>query len=126
MKSIKPIIPLVLTAVIFLSLSVVASGQGKVVKTTAKTTDSNSALFPLDDLRPGMKGVARTVFAGSAPQEFAVEILGLLPGFTGPRQSTIIAKLSGPGVDRTGVFAGISASPSFTHRLLLVALPLTF
>src|SRR5216683_6451032 len=49
MKSIKQIIPLVLTAVTFLSLSVVASGQGKVVKTTAKTTDSNSALFPLDD-----------------------------------------------------------------------------
>src|SRR5260370_28402808 len=111
MKSIKQIIPQVLTAVTFLSLSVVASAQGKVVKTKAKTTDSNSALFPLDDLRPGMKGAARTVFAGSAPQEFAVEILGLLPGFTGPRQSTILAQLSRPGVDSTRCFYGMSASP---------------
>jgi hypothetical protein len=52
-------------------------------------------LFPLEDLRPGMKGTARTVFSGSETQEFGVEILGILPGFPGPRQSSIIAKLSG-------------------------------
>src|SRR5260370_35424307 len=73
-----------------------------------------------------MKGVARTVFAGSAPQEFAVEILGLLPGFTGPRQSTIIAKLSGPGVDRTGVFAGMSGSPVFIDDRLVGAIAYSF
>src|SRR5713226_9884861 len=60
---------------------------------------SDARLFQLDEVRPGMKGIARTVFAGSETQEFGVEILGVLPGFTGPRQSTIIAKLSGPNVD---------------------------
>ena len=34
------------------------------------------ALFPLEDLRPGMKGTARTVFSGSEAEEFGVEILG--------------------------------------------------
>jgi len=47
-----------------------------------------------------MKGTARTVFAGTEPQEFGVEILGVLPGFPGPRQSAIIAKLTGANVRR--------------------------
>ncbi|MFS8084436.1 MAG: SpoIVB peptidase S55 domain-containing protein, partial [Acidobacteriota bacterium] len=96
------------------------------MKTAAKASDSGAALFPLDELRPGMKGVARTVFVGSEPQEFAVEILGLLPGFTGPRQSTIIAKLSGPGVDKTGVFAGMSGSPVFINDRLVGAIAYSF
>src|SRR5512132_2360580 len=65
---------------------------------------SSGGILPVDDLRPGMKGIARSVFSGSAPEEFGIEIIGVLPGFTGPRQSTIIAKLSGQNVDRTGVF----------------------
>src|SRR5215470_16898977 len=66
------------------------------------------ALFPLEDLRPGMKGTARTVFSGEGTEEFGVEILGILPGFPGPRQSAIIARLSGANVEKTGVFAGMS------------------
>jgi len=73
-----------------------------------------------------MKGLARTVFAGSESQEFSVEILGVLPGFTGPRQSTIIAKLSGPGVDKTGVFAGMSGSPVFIGDRLVGAIAYSF
>src|SRR6266404_9640455 len=126
MKSIKQIIPSVLTAIILLTGSSIVSGQRKVVKTTAKAMDLSTALFPLEDLRPGMKGVARTVFAGSEPREFAVEILGLLPGFTGPRQSTIIAKLSGEAVDRTGVFAGMSGSPVFVNDRLVGAIAYSF
>src|SRR4051812_39006086 len=64
-------------------------------------------LYAVEDLRPGMKGVARTVFSGSEPEPFELEILGVLDGFTGPRQSTIIARLSGTNVARTGVFAGM-------------------
>src|ERR1043165_8741647 len=58
-------------------------------------------LFPLEDLRPGMKGTARTVFAGSETQEFGVEVLGVLPGFPGPRQSAIIARRSGSTGEKT-------------------------
>ena len=71
------------------------------------------AIFPLEDLRPGMKGTARTVFNGSDTQEFGVEVLGVLPGFPGPRQSAIIARLSGSNVEKTGVFAGMSGSPVY-------------
>jgi hypothetical protein len=120
---------LTLLILIFTALStfsIAALGQGKVVKTSARSTAPVAALFPLEDLRPGMKGVARTVFSGSETQEFGVEILGVLPGFTGPRQSTIIAKLSGPNVDRTSVFAGMSGSPVFIDDRLVGAIAYSF
>jgi len=104
----------------------VGSGQKIAVKTAAKTIPAGTALFSLEEVKPGLKGVARTVFAGSEPQEFTLEILGVLPGFTGPRQSTILAKLSGPGVDRTGVFAGMSGSPVFIDDRLVGAIAYSF
>src|SRR3979411_3254836 len=73
-----------------------------------------------------MKGIARTVFAGTEPQEFSLEILGVLPGFTGPRQTTIIARLSGTNVDKTGVFAGMSGSPVFIDDRLVGAIAYSF
>ncbi|HYK20113.1 MAG TPA: hypothetical protein VEV42_05230 [Pyrinomonadaceae bacterium] len=83
-------------------------------------------LFPLEDLRPGMKGTARTVFSGSQPEEFGVEILGVLPGFPGPRQSAIIARLSGPNVQKTGVFAGMSGSPVYIDGKIVGAIAFSF
>src|SRR5689334_12923027 len=84
------------------------------------------ALFPLEDLRPGMKGTARTVFSGSETEEFGVEILGVLPGFPGPRQSAIIARLSGSNVEKTGVFAGMSGSPVYVDGKLVGAIAFSF
>ena len=86
----------------------------------------DARLFALEDLRPGMKGVSRTVFAGTEPQEFAVEILGVLPGFPAPRQSAIIAKLSGSNVEKTGVFAGMSGSPVYIDGKLVGAIAFSF
>ncbi len=84
------------------------------------------ALFPLEDLRPGMKGTARTVFSGSETEEFGVEILGVLPGFPGPRQSAIIARLSGSNVEKTGVFAGMSGSPVYVDGKIIGAIAFSF
>ncbi len=101
-------------------------GQGTIAKAALRTNAPAMALFPMEDLRPGMKGIARTVFSGSAPQEFTLEILGVLPGFTGPRQTTIIARLSGTNVDKTGVFAGMSGSPVFIDDRLVGAIAYSF
>lgn len=97
-------------------------------KTSVISTRSarGAAILPVDDVRPGMKGIAHSVFSGSAPEEFGIEIIGVLPGFTGPRQSTIIAKLSGKNVDRTGVFAGMSGSPVFIDGRLVGAIAYSF
>src|SRR2546421_12436786 len=87
---------------------------------------SGSRLFPVEELRPGMKGVARTVFSGTQPEDFGVEILGVLPGFPGPHESAIIARLSGNKVDKTGVFAGMSGSPVFIDGRLVGAIAFSF
>jgi hypothetical protein len=83
-------------------------------------------LFPLEDLRPGMKGLAYTVFSGKEPEEFGVEILGVLPGFPAPRQSAIIGKLTGANVEKTAVFAGMSGSPVYIDGRLVGAIAFSF
>src|SRR5258708_32400752 len=121
MKSAKTSTIVFLTLITILAGSISVLGQGSMARTAVKRNAPAKALYPLEDLRPGMKGIARTVFSGSEPQEFSLEILGVLPGFTGPRQTTIIAKLSGTSVDKTGVFAGMSGSPAFIDDLLVGA-----
>ena len=118
MKRFAPIF----SALILLLLAGLAVAQ----KPVAAAKPTAPELFPLEDLRPGMKGVARTVFSGTDTQEFGVEILGVLPGFPGPRQSAIIAKLSGPLVDRTGVFAGMSGSPVYIDGKVVGAIAFSF
>src|SRR5437588_7926426 len=125
MKSHKQkLITLLVASFAALVLTTGASAQQKA--TAVSTTSSGGSILPVADLRQGMKGIARTVFAGSAPEEFGIEIIGVLPGFTGPRQSTIIAKLSGPNVDKTGVFAGMSGSPVFIDGRLVGAIAYSF
>lgn len=82
--------------------------------------------FPLEDVRTGQKGVARTVFAGAEPEEFSLEVLGVLPGFPAPRKSVIIARLSGAQVERTSVFAGMSGSPVYIDGKLVGAIAYAF
>ena len=113
---------LISSAILILALASFAVAQKAVTAPKA----GGPELFPLEDLRPGMKGVARTVFNGSDTQEFGVEILGVLPGFPGPRQSAIIAKLSGSNVDRTGVFAGMSGSPVYIDGKVVGAIAFSF
>ena len=81
--------------------------------------------FPIKDVRPGMQGIGRTVFNGSKIEEFQVEILGVLEN-SGPRQSIILAKLSGGPLDKTGVMQGMSGSPVYINGKLLGAVALGF
>ena len=111
----------VVTAILIATLSSLAFAQN-----TAITAPKGPELFPLEDLRPGMKGTARTVFSGSETEDFNVEILGVLPGFPGPRQSAIIAKLSGANVEKTGVFAGMSGSPVYIDGKIVGAIAFSF
>src|SRR5947209_1480264 len=108
--------------VLFLALPPAGFARQKSMEAGARKAD----FYPLEDVKPGQKGVARTVFAGAEPQEFGVEVLGVLPGFPAPRQSVIIARLSGAQVDRTSVFAGMSGSPVYIDGRLVGAVAYAF
>ena len=51
--------------------------------------------FPLEQLKPGMRAIGYTVFSGSEPKPFELEILGVLKGFQNPQQSAVLSKLVG-------------------------------
>src|SRR3954471_24040291 len=74
---------------------------------------AQSKNFPVDDLRPGMVGVGRTVFEGDKLEEFKVTILGVLRNSIGPRRDLILARLEGGPLAKTGVIAGMSGSPVY-------------
>ena len=82
-------------------------------------------LFKLADLKPGMKGTAWTVLAGSQPEPIPVEILGVLKNQWGPKQDIILGKMGGKAI-RTNVAGGMSGSPVYIDGKLLGAVALRF
>jgi hypothetical protein len=82
--------------------------------------------MPLDQIRPGMTGVGRTVFEGARIEEFQVRILGVLENALGPKHSVILAQLEGGPLAKTGVIAGMSGSPVFIDGKLVGAVAYAF
>ncbi len=80
-------------------------------------------LYPESSLRPGMKGVAWTVFQGMTPEPVPVEIVGVWENGWGPRQDIIIGKLTGKA-ERTNVAGGMSGSPVYIDGKLVGAISL--
>jgi hypothetical protein len=79
-----------------------------------------------EEVRPGMKGYGLTVFQGTKPERFEVEILGVVEGMVNPRESIVMARLTGPHAGGAGVFQGMSGSPIYVDGKLLGALAYGF
>jgi hypothetical protein len=77
--------------------------------------------FPVDELKPGMVGIGKTVFQGDQLQDFKVHILGVLRNVIGTRRNLILAKLEGGPLADTGVIAGMSGSPVYIDGRLVGA-----
>jgi hypothetical protein len=85
-----------------------------------------SQLFPIADIKPGLRGVGRTVFEGDKIEEFQVEILGILKNALAPKRDLILARLSGGPLEKTGVIAGMSGSPVYIGGKLVGAVAISF
>src|SRR6202161_2380212 len=70
-------------------------------------------IFPLSQIKPGMKGEALTIFAGDQIEKFDLVVIGVMPNFLAPKESIILVQLMGPKVEHTGVVAGMSGSPVY-------------
>src|SRR6185437_1165482 len=66
-------------------------------------------IMRLNDVKPGMKGIAWTVLQGTEPEPIPIEIMGRLRNVWGPDQDIIVAKMLGKAV-RTNVAGGMSGS----------------
>jgi hypothetical protein len=80
-----------------------------------------AAQMSIDEVRPGMQGVGRTVFDGVHVEEFRVHVLGVLNNVIGPNRNLILARLEGGPLANTGVIAGMSGSPVFIDGKLVGA-----
>ncbi len=74
----------------------------------------------VDDIRPGMKGIGRTVMKGTKVETFQAEVLGVLKN-TSPGRDLVVCRLSGLNLEKTGVIAGMSGSPVYIDNKLLGA-----
>lgn len=78
-------------------------------------------IMPVDQIKIGMRGIARTVIEGSRIDEFNVEVLGVLKG-KGPSGDLILVRTSGALIDKTGGIAeGMSGSPVYINGKLIGA-----
>jgi hypothetical protein len=79
-------------------------------------------LFLPEEVRPGLRGIARTVISGNTIETFDVEVLGVVPQ-SPPLSSYIMVRVSGDAVDRAGGIAlGMSGSPVYIQDRLLGAI----
>jgi hypothetical protein len=88
---------------------------------TLRESPQKDKFYPIEQVRPGMRATGYTVFVGSEPKPFELEILGVLKGFPNPQQSAVLAKLLGDDLKHTGVFQGMSGSPVYIDGKLLGA-----
>ena len=105
-----------------LSFSAGVFGQMQI----ADSSPTLPRLFPLAEIKEGMRGTAKTVFHGTKSEEFNVEILGVMPNWIGPKQDMIVGRLSGANAERTFVFAGMSGSPVYIDGKLVGAISYSF
>jgi hypothetical protein len=107
-------------AILSVYLVTVAFAQNSII------SPSSSKYFPISQVTPGLKGHGVSVFQGTNTERFDVEVLGVLDGVPSPKSKLIIARLSGPNVARTRVFAGMSGSPVYFDGKLAGAIAYSF
>ena len=83
---------------------------------------ADAPVIPVDELKPGQQGVVWTVFQGTQPESFAVEVTGVLRNALGPGKSLIVCQLTDPRVQNMGAVAGMSGSPLYIDGKLAGAL----
>jgi hypothetical protein len=112
-------------AVLFVCFVALASfaQQDQKSKPAPPSPDKPAVQFiGVDEIRPGMKGVAYTVFQGTQPEPMDVEVLGVLRNNNGPKGDLILIRLKGPKPEYTGVVAGMSGSPVYIDGKLAGAI----
>lgn len=88
--------------------------------TAAASAQEAAPTMPIEEIERGQLGYGLSVFEGSDPERFSVEVLGVMKD-SGPGQSFILARLSGQGLEKTGVIAGMSGSPVYVEDRLVGA-----
>jgi hypothetical protein len=74
--------------------------------------DAKPTTISIDEIKDGMKGYGLTVFKGTQPERFDVEVVGVLRNFR-PSQALILVKTPHPRLNVTKNVRGMSGSPIY-------------
>ena len=86
----------------------------------AGSATSRPDTMPVSQIHRGMKGYGLTVFEGTRPERFDVEVIDVLKNFR-PRQDLILIKTKHPRLEVAKVVAGMSGSPIFLDNKMIGA-----
>lgn len=97
-----------------LSIGALATGLGAGLLLTIPLAHGQSkpATISVDEIKDGMKGYGLTVFKGTEPERFDVEVVGVLRNFR-PSQELILVKTPHPRLNVTKNVRGMSGSPIY-------------
>ena len=84
------------------------------------------ATISFDELERGQKGHGLTVFAGHQSERFEVEVLGIQRANDVAGLDYLMVRLSGHGLEKTGVAGGMSGSPVYFEGRLAGAVAFTY
>ena len=76
--------------------------------------------WDVKDLRPGMKGVGKTVMVGTKLEEFGAEVLGVMRDVS-PGRDMVLCRLTGCNLEHAGIIQGMSGSPIYIDGKLVGA-----
>lgn len=85
---------------------------GALLGVTVVGAQRTTSTLAVEDVRPGMRGYGLTVFRGTEPERFDVEVVDVLHGFL-PGQELILARTPHPVLDRAIAVGGMSGSPIY-------------
>ncbi|WP_245678145.1 SpoIVB peptidase S55 domain-containing protein [Chondromyces crocatus] len=87
----------------------------------AEAVTDPSDVMPLSEVKPGMKGYGLTVFSGTTPEKFDVEVISTLRNFR-PRQDLVLIKTPNhPRLTAARTVAGMSGSPIYLNGKMIGA-----
>ncbi|MGB7220361.1 MAG: SpoIVB peptidase S55 domain-containing protein [Vicinamibacterales bacterium] len=104
-----------------ITIAVLLTLSGLSVLLAAQPQTGPAGSMGIDEIRPGMTGIGRTVFEGTRVEEFKVSILGVLENVIGTRRNLILARLEGGPLAAAGVIAGMSGSPVYIDGRMIGA-----
>ncbi|GAH25461.1 unnamed protein product, partial [marine sediment metagenome] len=83
---------------------------------------SNDLFMSTSEIKPGMRGIGKTVFHGTEIETFQVDIIDIIKG-EGEIDNFILAHLSGERIEASGgISEGMSGSPIYIDGRLIGAI----
>lgn len=110
---------LVLTALALACVCVVAS-EVRIAIALGQVRSADAAIMDVSEVRPGMRGYGLTVFRGTQPERFDVEVIDVLHQFR-PDQDLVLVRTTHPILEDAITVGGMSGSPIYLEDRLVGA-----